>query len=115
MLLSLGIAVGSVIVRAPVARLAAAVLGLGAICLGIGLSAGYLTPPDNTFARVSPSLGFWLLTLAFTLLLIDALARLNLSPMGRVSALLLGAAGFAFLLWSGAWDNLSLLKRQLLA
>jgi osmoprotectant transport system permease protein len=110
MLLSLGVAISAVIIRAPLARLVSAVVGLGAICFGIGLSASYLTPPDNTFARISPSLGFWLLTLAFTLLLIDALARLNLPPIGRVAALLFGAAGFAFLLWSGVWDNLSILK-----
>jgi osmoprotectant transport system permease protein len=109
-LLSLGIATGAVITRAPLARLVCAVLGLGAICVGIGISAGYLTPPGNSFARVSPSLGFWLLTLAFTLLLIDALARLSLSPVGRIVALLFGAAGFALLLWSGAWNDLSLLK-----
>ncbi len=110
LVLCLGIAIGAVIVRAPLARLASSVLGLGAICISIGMTAGYLTPPDNTFARVSPSLGFWLLTLAFTLLLIDALTRLNLSPLERVVALLFGAAGLAFLLWSGAWDNLSILK-----
>lgn len=110
MVLSLGIAIGAVIVRAPLARLASSVLGLSAICIGIGMAAGYLTPPDNTFARVSPALGFWLLTLAFTLLLIDAFTRLNLGPMERVVALLFGAAALAFLLWSGAWDNLSILK-----
>ncbi|MGO4388337.1 ABC transporter permease [Microvirga sp. 2YAF29] len=110
MAVSLGIAIGAVVVRVPLARLVASVLGLGAICIGIGMSAGYLTPPDNTFARVSPSLGFWLLTLAFSLLLIDALTRLHLSPMERVVVLLSGAAGVAFLLWSGAWDNLSILK-----
>ncbi len=110
MAMAIGIAIAAVITRAPLARLGSAVVGLGAICFGMGLSAGYLTPPDNSFARIAPSLGFWLLTLAFTLLLIDALARLNLPPVGRVVALLFGAAGFAFLLWSGAWDNLSILK-----
>jgi osmoprotectant transport system permease protein len=110
MVLSLGIAICAVIVRAPFARLASSVLGLGAICIGIGMAAGYLTPPDNTFARVSPSLGFWLLTLAFTLLLIDALARLHLNPLQRIVALLFGAAGLALLLWSGVWDHLSILK-----
>ncbi|WP_457089049.1 ABC transporter permease [Microvirga sp. P5_D2] len=110
MALSLAIAIAAVTMRAPLVRLVCAVAGLSAICIGIGMSADYLTPPDNSFARVSPSLGFWFLTLAFTLLLIDALARLSLSPMGRVVALLFGAAGLAFLLWSGAWDNLSILK-----
>lgn len=108
--LSIGIALAAVFVRAPLARLAAAVTGIAAICFGIGLSAGYLTSPDDGIARVSPSLGFWLLTLAFTLLLIDALARLNFSPLARLAALALGAVGFALLLWSGVWDSLSILK-----
>jgi osmoprotectant transport system permease protein len=89
------------------------VLGLAAILVLtvlIGLSAGHLTPPDNTYARVSPASGFWLLSFAFALLTADALARLRPSPLARVALLAVVAAAAAGLLLSGAWDGLSILK-----
>src|SRR5690606_17487183 len=56
---ALGVAAGAVLVRDPLARLGSAVVGLALLLPSLGLSAGFLTPADNTFARVSPSLGFW--------------------------------------------------------
>ena len=109
-LVALGIAVGAVFVRDPLGRLASAVLGLAVLLPSLGLSAGFLTPADNTFARVTPSLGFWLLSLAFSLLVVDALARMRLGPYGRLAALAVGMGALALLLLSGIWDNLSILK-----
>ncbi|SCY20899.1 ABC transporter permease [Microvirga guangxiensis] len=107
---SLGVAVVAVLVRDPFGRLGSAVIGLAVLLPALGLSAGFLTPADNTFARVSPSLGFWLLTLSFSLLAIDALARLRLGPYGRLVALAVGVSALALLLFSGIWDSLSILK-----
>ncbi|WP_414474284.1 ABC transporter permease [Microvirga sp. M2] len=109
-LVTLAVAVGAVLVRDPLSRLGSAVIGLAVLLPALGLSAGFLTPVDNTFARVSPSLGFWLLTLSFSLLAIDALARMKLGPYGRLAALAVGASVLVFLLFSGVWDNLSILK-----
>ena len=107
---ALGVAVGGVLVREPLGRLGSAVIGLAILLPSLGLSAGFLTPADNSFARVSPSLGFWLLALSFSLLAIDALARMKLGPYGRLVALAAGVGALAFLLVSGIWDDLSILK-----
>jgi osmoprotectant transport system permease protein len=107
---ALGVAVGGVLVREPLGRLGSAVIGLAILLPSLGLSAGFLTPADNSFARVSPSLGFWLLALSFSLLAIDALARMRLGPYGRLIALAVGAGALALLLVSGIWDDLSILK-----
>jgi osmoprotectant transport system permease protein len=107
---ALGVAVGAALVRDPLGRLASAVIGLAVLLPSLGLSAGYLIPTENTFARVSPSLGFWLLTLAFSLLAIDALTRMKLGPYGRLATLAVGISALALLLFSGIWDDLSILK-----
>ncbi|MCG7393763.1 ABC transporter permease [Microvirga sp. ACRRW] len=109
-LVALTIAVGAALMRDPLGRLGSAVIGLAVLLPSLGLSAGYLTPADNTFARVSPSVGFWLLALSFSLLAIDALARMRLGPYGRIAALLVGLIALALLLFSGIWDDLSILK-----
>ncbi|RWH70490.1 ABC transporter permease [Mesorhizobium sp.] len=91
-------------------RLAASIIVLVALAILIGVAGGFLTPAGNTFARVSPASGFWLLIFAFTLLLADMLTRLNLSPWARVGVLVLAALAIAALLVSGSWDSLSILK-----
>lgn len=88
-------------------------LGLVAILLLaalVGLSAGHLTPPENTYARVAPASGFWLLGFAFALVAADALTRLRPSPYARIGLLVAVAAAVAGLLVSGVWDGLSLMK-----
>ncbi|MEE1656714.1 ABC transporter permease [Microvirga sp. CF3062] len=106
----LAVALCAVLAHRPLVRLAAACLGLGVIFPTVGFSAGFVTPAGNTFARVSPALGFWLLALAFALLAADALTRLRLGPWGRLAALSLAAGVLALLLLSGAWNDLSLMK-----
>jgi osmoprotectant transport system permease protein len=107
---ALGVALCAALAHRPLARLAAASLGLCVVFPAVGYSAGFVTPAGNTFARVSPALGFWLLALAFALLAADALTRLRLGPWGRLAALGLAAGALALLLLSGAWNDLSLMK-----
>ena len=91
-------------------KLGAATLALVALAVMIGRSAEFLTPPENTFARVSPGAGFWLLVFAFALLLADCLTRLRLQPWLRIAVLAGVALAMAAWLWSGAWNDLALLK-----
>ncbi|MES0030640.1 ABC transporter permease [Mesorhizobium sp. M0040] len=93
-----------------VLRLAAGVVALAALALLIGVAGSFLTPAGNTFARISPASGFWLLIFAFTLLLADVLTRLNLSPQARIGVLVAAAAAIGLLLVSGSWNSLSILK-----
>ncbi len=99
------------LLRFPVlAKLVAGFLVLAVVFIFIGLSASYLTPEGDTFARVSPGAGFWLLVFAFALLVTDALTRLRFAPLVRIGILLAVIAAAAILLWSGSWNDLSLLK-----
>ena len=48
--------------RTPLAaRLAASVAALTALAILIGVAGHYLTPEGNSYARVSPASGFWML------------------------------------------------------
>ncbi|WP_192256951.1 ABC transporter permease [Mesorhizobium silamurunense] len=99
------------LLRTPlVLRLAASVITLAALAILIGVAGGLLTPAGNTFARIAPASGFWLLIFAFTLLLADVLTRLDLSPSARVGVLAVAALAIGALLVSGSWDSLSILK-----
>jgi osmoprotectant transport system permease protein len=99
------------LLRFPViAKLVAGFVVLAALCIGLGWSASYLTPEGDTFARVAPGAGFWLLSFAFALLVTDALARLKLPPLLRVAILVGVAIAIGVMLWSGAWNNLSILR-----
>ncbi len=91
-------------------KLIAGFLVLGVLFVTVGQSAAYLTPEGDTFARVSPGSGFWLLVFAFALLVTDALTRLHLRPWPRIAILLAVAIALGALLWSGAWNDLSILK-----
>lgn len=105
------IALVLIVLKTPTAfRLVLGLVALLLLAILIGLSAGHLTPPDNTYARVSPASGFWLTSFAFALLTADALARLNPPPLARVALLAAAAVVAAALLMSGVWDGLSILK-----
>lgn len=100
-----------IVLRTPtLLRLLLGLAALALLAILIGLSAGHLTPPENTYARVSPASGFWFTIFAFALLTADALARLKLAPLARVALLAAVAVAIAGLLMSGAWDGLSILK-----
>lgn len=91
-------------------RLGLAAIVLAALTLLVGHAGTALTPPGNSYARVAPASGFWILLFAFGLLAADAIARLKPSPLLRVGLLGLALSGLVLLLASGAWDGLSLLK-----
>lgn len=99
------------LLRFPVlAKLIAGFAVLATLLVLIGQSATYLTPEGDTFARVSPGAGFWLLVFAFALLVTDALTRMRLKPLIRIAILGGVCLAVAALLWSGAWNQLSVLK-----
>lgn len=91
-------------------RLGAGLAVLALLLVAIGWSATFLVPPDNSFARAGPGGGFWVWLLAFALLVTDALARLRPRPWARIGMLALVGVGFAVLLMSGVWNDLSVLK-----
>lgn len=91
-------------------RLAAGSAVLVTLAVVLGLSASFLTPDGNDFARVSPGGGFWILVFAFALSVTDSMARLRLGPVPRVLALAAVAGGFALVFYSGLWRDLSILK-----
>lgn len=107
--LAIGFAVALLRFTTPI-KLLMGFLVLAALLILVGISASFLTPADNSYARVSPGTGFWLLLFASALMMTDALARLTLGPWVRIGALLGVAAALAALLWSGAWNDLSILK-----
>lgn len=94
----------------PVLRLGASGLALVAVVLALGASATHLTPPGNTLARVAPAAGFWLLALAFALMLADALARMHPALWLRWLLLAVAVAGVTGLLASGALDGVSVMR-----
>jgi len=97
--------------RTPVPwRLALGLAGLLLLSVLVGRAATHLLPPGDSFARVSPGAGFWLLAFAFALLVADALTRLRPPPALRIGLLVLVFASLAALLASGAWNDLSILR-----
>ena len=91
-------------------RLAVGIGSLLVLAVLIGIVPSTVVPPGNTFARVSPASGFWLMAFAFAVMTTDAVAKLQLGPLARL-AMLAGAAVAVFIiLGSGHWDGLSILK-----
>ncbi|HWU64253.1 MAG TPA: ABC transporter permease [Ensifer sp.] len=94
----------------PALRLVVSALMLVLLAVAIGQSASYLTPPGNAYARVAPGGAFWIVSFAFSIALADASVRLKMSPVGRLALLALTGGALWLLLWSGAWDSLSILR-----
>ncbi|HET7413992.1 MAG TPA: ABC transporter permease, partial [Pararhizobium sp.] len=90
--------------------LGASIAALVALAVIIGIAGTYLTPADNSYARVSPASGFWLLAFAFALLAADGFTRLGLRPLARIAVLAVTALALAAVLVSGTWDSLSVMK-----
>lgn len=91
-------------------KLASAFVGVAALSFFIGQAAAYLTPDGNTYARVSPASGFWVLFAALSLLATDAIARLDPRPALRILLLLVALSAVSAIVLSGQWDDLSVLK-----
>src|SRR5690606_6295005 len=94
----------------PWLRLAAGLAALICIFVAAGLAGDHLTPEGDRLARVSPASGFWMLTLAFALLVTDAISRLALPPLARIACLAAAVAALGAALSLGVWDSLSLMK-----
>ena len=73
-------------------RLLSASVVLAALFACVGLAATYLTPADNSYARVSPASGFWILLFTFSLLATDGISRMNPRPSVRLLFLALAIA-----------------------
>ncbi|MBN9304630.1 MAG: ABC transporter permease [Devosia sp. 67-54] len=95
---------------APRFRLLISLAALLALAIAIGDAARFLTPAGDKISRTSPATGFWLLTLAYALMASDAVARLKLKPWTRIGLLAAIAAVIAAILWSGLWNDLSVLR-----
>ncbi|CAD7053827.1 ABC transporter permease [Pseudorhizobium endolithicum] len=94
----------------PSTRLAAASVALATVCAGVGSAGGFLLPPDNSYARVSPASGFWILLFAFALLAADAITRMKPRPITRLSYTALAVAAILTFLFLGVWSELSIIK-----
>lgn len=91
-------------------RLLSASVVLAALFACVGLAAAYLTPADNSYARVSPASGFWILLFTFSLLATDGFSRMNPRPHVRLLFLALAIGIISVILLSGLWTDLSVMK-----
>ena len=91
-------------------RLSVAMASLAALAVTIGVAATHLTPAGNSYARVSPAGGFWLLAAGLILMATDAITRLRPRPATKVILLVVALGVLAATLFSGHWDALSILK-----
>ncbi|HEX5932955.1 MAG TPA: ABC transporter permease [Pseudorhizobium sp.] len=110
LLLIVGAALTALLRKEPRPRLVAASVAVAALLVGAGLSADFLTPPDNPYARVSPSVGFWVLVFTFALLATDGVSRWNPRPAMRLVFLMLAIGLLLLVLVSGIWADLSVMK-----
>lgn len=93
-----------------VLRLGILVTTLVALVIGMGWSATHLTPVDNGYARVSPGGGLWLIVFSLSLAVGDTFVRLRLRPATRLAALGIFVILLGALLYSGVWNDISILK-----
>lgn len=109
--IAVGAALAAALTRAPaLAKLWTSAVALVTVMISVGLAANALAQPDQSYARVSIGGGFWLVGFALALMLTDALARRKLLPTQRLGLLAVSLTLVAALLWSGAWNELSILK-----
>ena len=94
----------------PRLRLAAGAAALVSVLVIIGFVPAHVAPAGNPLTRVGPAAGFWMLVFAFSLLVTDAIAKLELGPAARVAALASAAAVVGAILGSGCWSGLSVMK-----
>ncbi len=94
----------------PEFRLASGAAALVGVLVMIGLTPAHVVPAGASLARVAPASGFWLSIFAFSLLVADAIAKLDLGPVARVAALAAAATTVGVILGSGLWNGLSVMK-----
>lgn len=91
-------------------RLAGGLAGLGTVVLTLGGTARMLMEQAPDLARVAPAAGFWLLLLAFSLMLTDAVTRLRPSLRWRW-LMLAGVVGLVVLMLATGWlDQVSVMR-----
>ena len=100
----------AVLVKRPGWRSAAAFGGLLVVAVAVGWAAAQHVPAGNSFVRVSPGSGAWLLLLALSLLATDGQARLNPGPLARVAGLFAALAMLLLALRTGLFDELSVMR-----
>lgn len=110
-MLSMSILIAVVRTR-PSFKLASGFAAVILLIVAAGQAALHLTPEGNSFARVSPASGFWLLLFANVLVIVDALAKLKLRPVSRVAFLCATVLLFTAFIWAGGWQQLSLMKEM---
>ena len=91
-------------------RLAAALAGLGTVIAALGGTARSLMADAPDLARVAPAAGFWLLLLAFALMLTDAVTRLRPALHWRWLMLAGAIALVAMVLSTGWLDQVSVMR-----
>lgn len=96
---------GPILLRLPVA--AAILVGLA---IAVGFAASFLTPEGDSYARIAPASGFWVLVFTFTLMATDSIARLKPKPLTRIALLAAALATIGGFLVTGLWAELSILK-----
>jgi osmoprotectant transport system permease protein len=99
------------VIRLPISTklaLATAAVVLTAVTLGIGARAAL--PSGNSYARVAPASGFWLMLFAFALAAVDALARLRPSPRIRLLLVVLVIAMLGAILASDILSAISVIQ-----
>ncbi|MAM13526.1 MAG: ABC transporter permease [Rhizobiaceae bacterium] len=104
-------AIAVILFKTPVnLRLGVSVAAIAVLALMVGRAGYFLMPEDNPYARVSPGASFWILLFAFSIAMADAIVRKALPPMMRIAFLVIASFAIGLLLWSGAWNDLSILK-----
>ncbi|MGE7370304.1 ABC transporter permease [Neorhizobium sp. NPDC001467] len=105
------IGIGIALLRTPVPiRLVTSLVLIATLVIAIGKAATFLTPQGNSYARVSPGSGFWMLGAAFALMATDSLARMRPGAWTRIAFLLAIAAASTLVLMSDLWNDLSIMK-----
>lgn len=91
-------------------RLVLVAVTLALLVVAVGMAASFVMPEGNSYARVSPGSGVWVMLAALLLAIADCVTRLRPHPLFRIVLLVLGLAGAAAVLTTGVWDNLSIMK-----
>lgn len=91
-------------------RLVIASAALLAVVVALGGAATAGLPPGNSYARVSPGSGFWLLLFSLSLAFVDMIAKLRLSPALRLLLLVIAATVIGGIFASGILADISVMK-----
>jgi osmoprotectant transport system permease protein len=92
------------------ARLVIVTAALLAVILALGGAANAGLPPGNSYARVSPGSGFWLLLFALSLAFVDVVAKLSPSPLARLALLVIAIVAVGGIFASGILADISVMK-----